>query len=79
MASLKKNDLRELGKEDLEERLAELSTELAKERAMAASGTRPEKPAKIKNLRKGIARMKTFLHQKSMGGEKEAEKGKKKE
>ncbi|MFH1257184.1 MAG: 50S ribosomal protein L29 [Candidatus Diapherotrites archaeon] len=76
MAAVKKKDLREMPKAELEEKLAEISMELAKERAMLASGTRPEKPAKIKQLRKGIARIKTFLHQKKMGEGNKKDKAK---
>lgn len=48
----------------LEQKVLELKSELAKERAAIASGTRAEKPAKIRNLRRQIARMLTIINSK---------------
>lgn len=59
--------LRALSIPELEEKLAESANELAKERASAASGNRPEKPAKIRNLRREIARINTLVKEKSTG------------
>ena len=67
--------LRELSVEELEDRIAKAKAELAKERATISSGTRAEKPGKIRNLRTGIARMFTIIKEKSMKTKK-AEKGK---
>lgn len=49
---------------ELEEKLLGFRTELAKERAVVASGTRPEKPGNIRKLRKNIARILTIKNEK---------------
>ncbi|MCX8158572.1 MAG: 50S ribosomal protein L29 [Candidatus Diapherotrites archaeon] len=56
--------LRELSIEELEEKVLEAKKELAKEKASIASGTKAEKPSKIKNLRREIARMLTIINEK---------------
>ena len=48
---------------ELVEKIQELRQELTKERALIASRTRPEKPSKIRNIRKDIARMLTILNE----------------
>ena len=62
--------LRALGIAELEERLAEATNELAKEKAGVAAGNRPEKPAKIRNLRREIAKINTLTKEKTAGVEK---------
>ena len=56
---------RDLPKEELSEKIVELQTELAKERATIASGTRPENPGNIRKLRRNIARLKTIINEKN--------------
>ena len=56
--------LRDLAVAELEAKLVELKTTLSKEKAQVASGTRAEKPAKIRNARRGIARILTIIHEK---------------
>jgi ribosomal protein L29 len=58
------SQLRGLGIQELEEKISELREKLAKERSIKSSGTRPEKPATIGNLRKGIARSLTLIAEK---------------
>jgi len=55
---------RGLGMQELEEKEAELRAMLAKERSIKSSGTRPEKPATIGNLRRGIAKCLTIIAEK---------------
>lgn len=62
---MRASELRELSVVELDERLVQLRTDLAKERASVASGSRAEKPAKIRNLRRGIARVLTIMGQKA--------------
>ncbi len=69
---MKPNELRDMSVVELEEKLVQLRTEMAKERATIASGTRAEKPAKIGNLRKDIARILTIMNQKSRAKAAEA-------
>ncbi len=61
--TLKAKQLKEMGNDSLNEKLARLRGELAKERAAIASGTRAEKPATIGNLRRDIARILTVINQ----------------
>jgi large subunit ribosomal protein L29 len=53
-----------LGEKELNQRALELKQELSKERALAASGTKSEKPGKIRTLRREIARILTALNNK---------------
>lgn len=62
--------IRALSIPELEERLADATNELAKEKAGVAAGNRPEKPAKIRNLRREIARINTLTKEKTAGVEK---------
>jgi len=43
-----------------EKKLQEIKAELSKERAAVASGTQPENPGRIKELRRAIARILTI-------------------
>gem|GEM_PF-1199294 len=54
---------------EAEKQVAELRAELAKERAVAAGGTRPENPGKIRGVRKSIARLLTVINEKKRAGE----------
>ena len=57
-------ELRALSFEEIEEKAGELRAELAKERALISSGTRPENPGKIRKTRRQIARMLTIVNEK---------------
>lgn len=61
------SELRENGVEELEDMLVGLKSNLAKEKALVASGTRPEKPATIRGLRRKIARIITIAGEKKRG------------
>ncbi len=61
------DELREMGKSDLEERLLELRAGLSKEKALISSGTRAENPGKIKKMRRMIARILTVMREKETG------------
>ena len=63
--SKKLDELRGLGVGELESKLVDLRTELAKERSLATSGTKSEKPSKIRNLKRGIARIITIVGEKN--------------
>lgn len=54
-------EIAKLDEKELTQKALELKQELAKERAAIASGTRAEKPAKIKNIKKEIARTLTAM------------------
>lgn len=62
----KKNaQLRDMAIKELESNLAQLKSELAKDRSLAMSGTKAEKPAKIRNTKRQIARIFTIMREKS--------------
>ncbi len=71
------SEVRELGENALQEKLSELKAELAREKALIASGTRPEKPGKTRKTRKAIARLLTVMREREMVGKKEKTRGKK--
>lgn len=60
----KLGELRAASEKELNEKILVLRGDIAKEKAINASGTRPENPKKIKKLKKTIARALTILAQK---------------
>lgn len=69
MAILKPNEIRDMSIEEMEARLAELRTELARERAVAAAGGSLENPGRVKELRRTIARLLTIMKEFQKEGE----------
>ncbi|MDY6761552.1 MAG: 50S ribosomal protein L29 [Candidatus Nanohaloarchaea archaeon] len=67
MAILTSDEAREMGRNELEERLDDLNLELAKERGQIAVGGFPEDPGRISEIRRTIARIKTVLHEQQSG------------
>ena len=65
---MKVNELRKLSNEELETKIKETKTELFSLRLKQSTGSL-EKPSKIHELRKSIARMKTILKEREIGGE----------
>jgi len=63
--SSKYKEMEKMGEKELTQKAIELKQELAKEKAVIASGTRSEKPGKIKALRREIARIFTAMNSKS--------------
>lgn len=68
---MKIGEMRSMSLGEAKKHVSNLRTELAKERAVAAGGTRPENPGKIRSLRKDIARFLTIINQKYKAGEKD--------
>ncbi len=64
---MKKKELKLMGKEDLKVKLDELKKELMKFNTQIATGTTPKSPSQIKNIKKTIARILTFLKDKEVG------------
>ncbi|MCD6414820.1 MAG: 50S ribosomal protein L29 [Candidatus Diapherotrites archaeon] len=60
MAVLKAKEIRKMSPKEREKKLQEIKAELSKERAAVASGTQPENPGRIKELRRAIARILTI-------------------
>lgn len=59
-------------KKSLHEKLLELKKELIKINAQIAVGTTPEKPGRIKEIKRTIAKIHTFIHNKNTGGKVKA-------
>ena len=55
-------ELKELSKEKLEEKMIELKKELMKVRTQMSSKQNPDKPGRVKQLKRTIARIKTIKH-----------------
>lgn len=70
--------MRAMALAELRSQVRETRAELAKEKAVAAGGTRPENPGKIRSLRRNIARLLTVMRQKQLAGEKEEKAGEEK-
>lgn len=64
---MKIKDLRELSDKDLESKIIETKKELFSLRMKQSTGTL-EKPSKIRELRKDVARMKTILRERELAG-----------
>lgn len=60
MAIYRAKDLRGMSVEELNDKRMQLKIELSKERSAVASGTKPENPGKIREIRKTIARIETI-------------------
>ena len=56
-------ELKGMSQENLQSRLVELKGELAKERSLVASGTRPDNPGKIRKVRRNVARVLTLINE----------------
>jgi len=73
---MKVSEIRAMAVSEAKKQLAELRTELAKEKAVAAGGTRPENPGKIRSLRRNIARFLTVIRSKEIGEKEDKEEKK---
>jgi len=61
MAILRKDEIRKMKFEEMENKLTELRAELSKQRALIASGGALENPSKTRLLRRTIARIITIM------------------
>ncbi len=61
MAIIKKKELKAMSKEELEAKEKEIRSEMMRELGAARSGTKPENPGKIREMRRTIARIKTVM------------------
>jgi len=78
MPILRVKEMRDMSSEARVKRLNELRTELLRLRTMVKAGGTVENPARIKELRKTIARILTIEHEKKLGLTEEKTKGKRK-
>ena len=63
MAILKPEEIRDMNVEEMQARLDELRSDLARERAIAASGGSLENPGRIGELKRTIARLLTIMNE----------------
>lgn len=68
MAILRANEIRDMSIEEMRAKLRELRAELARERSIAAAGGSLENPARIRQLRRAIARILTIMKETRMKG-----------
>jgi large subunit ribosomal protein L29 len=72
-------EIRDMSSEDRYKRLGELRTELLRLRIMIKAGGTIESPARVKELRRAIARILTIEHEQKLGiGKAKQERKKKK-
>lgn len=64
MALIRKNELKQMNETQLKGKLTDLKKELMKLRAQAASGTPPQNPGQVKEIKRTIARILTKFNQK---------------
>ena len=63
----KKLDIKNMNKEEMKKKMAELKMELMKLKSQVSRGTPPENPGRIRSIKRTIARMLTFMNQKTGG------------
>ncbi len=63
---MKISEMRTMAIPEAKKQVHDLRSELAKHRAVAAGGTRPENPGKIRGLKKNIARFLTIIKEKEI-------------
>jgi large subunit ribosomal protein L29 len=59
MAIFKIDEIRNMSEEEIAEELRKLESDLVRERGIVVAGGAPEKPGRIRDIRKTIARIKT--------------------
>lgn len=64
MAILRVDDIKDMSYDDIVSKKDELRFELAREKALLATGSAPENPGRIRELKRTIARINTVLNQK---------------
>ncbi len=77
--AIKLKDMKEMGREELLEKLSELKKELMKLNAQVHTGTAPKNPGQIKQIKKTTARILTLLKIREMQKKKEENSKEKKE
>jgi len=70
MAIIKKNELKNMNEKQISDKIEDLKKELIKINAQISTGTSPENPGNVREIKKTIARLLTKLNEKS----KEAKK-----
>lgn len=65
MAILKTSDMREMGKDELQEKLNDLKKETIEEKGQIETGGFADNPGRMKEMRRTIARIKTVLNERA--------------
>lgn len=68
MAIIRVEEIRSMSVDEMKEKLRELRAELTRARATAAAGGSLDNPARIRELKRAIARMLTVIKEKQKGG-----------
>lgn len=68
MAIVKKSELKNMNEAQLKTKLKDLNIELIKINAQISSGTAPQNPGNVREIKKTIARILTKLNEKTKGG-----------
>ncbi|KXB02804.1 50S ribosomal protein L29 [candidate division MSBL1 archaeon SCGC-AAA261F19] len=63
MAILRASEIRDMSVEEMEAKLGELRSELAREKAIAAAGGSLENPGRVRELKRTIARVLTIMNE----------------
>jgi len=66
MTILRPEEIRKMNKDEREEQLSDLGTELITERGIASSGGAPENPGRISVIRKTVARIKAIQREEEL-------------
>jgi large subunit ribosomal protein L29 len=78
MPLMRLKEIKGMSSEDRSKKLSELRAEMARLRTMVRAGGAVENPARIRELRKTIAKILTIEHEEKIGLRKTEEKSKKK-
>ena len=74
MPIIRLKDIRDMSSEERRKRVTELQTELVRLRTMTKAGGSIENTARVRELRKAIARILTIEHEAKLGEAKEAKR-----
>ena len=66
MALIKKSEFKNMDVKGMEDKMRELRMELIKVNAQIAVGTTPEKPGRVKQIKRTIARLNTHIRNKTV-------------
>jgi large subunit ribosomal protein L29 len=68
VAILRPSEIRDMNVEEMKAKIRELRAELARARATAGAGGSLENPARIREIRRTVARILTIMKEKQKGG-----------
>jgi large subunit ribosomal protein L29 len=65
MAILKTSEIRDMGKDEMQEKLTDLKKEIIEEQGQIETGGFADNPGRLKEMRRTIARIKTVLNERT--------------